>query len=146
VGAGGRILLTGPLHQELVLIGSSRAAVRCAGEQVVELGPDDIFGELAPQRATYATAKVVALTDLRLVLFSTRHLRGLAQTAPDALAALCAMAPSDRAEMQCRRPARAHLTLVPPPRDSALSRRAARRRRSGTRPRARSWRRCATTR
>jgi CPA1 family monovalent cation:H+ antiporter len=117
VEAGGRLLLDGPLHQQLVLIASGRVAVRCAGEQIAELGPGDVFGELAPQRATYATAKVVALTDLRLVLFSTRLLRRLGQTSPDALEALiwtCAAAPAERAETRgVDRRSTPELALVP---------------------------------
>jgi len=117
VAAGGRLLLDGPLHQRLVLLATGRAAVRCAGEQIAELGPGDVFGELARQRPTYVTATVVALTDLSLVLFSTRHLRQLGQTAPEALAELiwtATVAPGDRADAQAaERPPRPHLRLVP---------------------------------
>jgi len=98
--AGQRLLLDGPLHQELVLIGSGRGRVRCAGETVAELGPGDVFGELAPQRSTYATATVMATSDLCLVTFSRRDIRRLRQTAPETVTALlsaCAIAPDERA-------------------------------------------------
>ena len=113
--AGGRLLLDGPLHQELVLIGSGRAAVRCAGERVAELAAGDSFGALAPDRATYATALVVALTDLRLAVFGTRALRALSETAPEAFAALmsaCSIDPGDRSATQAGDRPVPHLTVV----------------------------------
>jgi CRP-like cAMP-binding protein len=116
VAAGGRLLLDGPLHQGLVLIGSGRAVVRCAGEQIAELRSGDVFGRFSAPRTAYRTATVVAVTDLRLVLFSTRDLRQLVQTAPTALGALinaCAIAPSDRAARQTGERPAPRLTLVP---------------------------------
>ena len=98
--AGRRVLLDGAFAQELVLVATGRARVRCAGETVAELGPGDAFGTLAPRHTAYPTATVTALSALRLVTFSTRDLRALRQTAPDALAALlaaCAQAPLPRA-------------------------------------------------
>lgn len=116
VPAGGRLLLDGPLYQELLVIGSGRAVVRCAGERVAELAAGDSFGELAPQRARYATATVLALSDLSLVLFSTRALIGLSETAPDTLDALiraCSISPSDRAATPAGDRPVPHLTVVP---------------------------------
>lgn len=102
VRAGHRLLLDGPFAQELVLVGGGRGRVRCAGEAVAELGPGDVFGALAPQRTVYPTATVTAITDLRLVMFSTREIRLLRQSAPEAIAALlaaCAMTPQGREEI-----------------------------------------------
>jgi CRP-like cAMP-binding protein len=110
--AGRRVLLDGAFAQELVLVVTGRACVRCAGEIVAELGPGDAFGALAPRQTAYSTATVTALSALRLVTFSTRDVRGLRQAAPDALAALlaaCAQAPQERAD--ARRPVR---TARPP--------------------------------
>jgi CRP-like cAMP-binding protein len=90
VPAGRRLLLDGPFGQELVLIIDGRGVVRCAGESVAELGPGDVFGELAPERPAYATATVTAITDLRLVVFSARAIGLLRDAAPDAVAALLA--------------------------------------------------------
>jgi len=90
IPAGRRLLLDGPFAQELVLIAGGRGVVRCAGETVTELGPGDVFGELAPGRPAYATATVTAITDLRLVVFSARAIRLLRDAAPDAVAALLA--------------------------------------------------------
>jgi CRP-like cAMP-binding protein len=101
VHAGHRLLLDGPFAQELVLVGSGRGRVRCAGEAVAELGPGDVFGALAPQRTVYPTASVTAITDLRLVMFSTREIRLLRQSAPEAIAALlaaCALTAQGRDE------------------------------------------------
>jgi CRP-like cAMP-binding protein len=102
VRAGHRLLLDGPFAQELVLVGAGRGRVRCAGEAVAELGPGDVFGALRPQRTTYPTATVTAISDLRLVMFSTRDIRLLRSSAPEAIAALldaCALAPWSRAEI-----------------------------------------------
>ena len=87
--AGHRVLLDGPFAQELVLVGGGRGRVRCAGETVAELVAGDAFGVLAPQRAAYpAAATVTAISDLRLVTFSSRAIRLLRQSAPDAMGAL----------------------------------------------------------
>ena len=102
VRAGHRLLLDGPFAQELVLVETGRGRVRCAGEPVAELGPGDVFGELAPRRATYPTATVTAISDLRLVMFSTRDIRRLRRAAPQAVTALllaCALAPHERGQI-----------------------------------------------
>lgn len=108
VAAGHRLLLDGPFAQELVLVGAGRGRVRCAGEPVAELGPGDVFGVLAPQRTAYRTASVTAITDLRLVMFSTRDIRILRESAPDTVAALlaaCALPPQSAMDAP-------HLALV----------------------------------
>jgi len=100
VRAGHRLLLDGPFAQELVLVGEGRGRVRCAGEPVGEVGPGDVFGALVPQRTAYPTATVTAISDLRLVMFSTHDIRLLREIAPDTVAALlsaCAIAPQQRA-------------------------------------------------
>lgn len=102
VRAGHRLLLDGPFAQELVLVGAGRGRVRCAGESVAELGPGDVFGELAPQLTAYPTATVTAITELRLAMFSRRDIRRLREIAPDTVSALlaaCALAPQQRAEI-----------------------------------------------
>jgi CRP-like cAMP-binding protein len=102
VRAGHRLLLDGPFAQELVLVGAGRGRVRCAGEAVAELGAGDVFGALAPQQTTYPTATVTAITDLQLVMFSSRDIRLLRETVPDTVAALlsvCAIVPPQHAEI-----------------------------------------------
>jgi CRP-like cAMP-binding protein len=98
VPAGRRLLLGGPLHHELALIAAGRGLVRCAGETVVELGPGDVFGELAMPRCAYATATVYAITALHMVVFSTRAVRLLRDEAPDAVEALLAACSLDAQE------------------------------------------------
>jgi CRP-like cAMP-binding protein len=103
VRAGHRLLLDGPFARELVLVAAGRGRVRCAGEAVAELGAGDVFGALAPKRTTYPTATVTAISDLRLVMFSSRDIRLLRETVPDTVAALlsaCAIAPQQRAEIR----------------------------------------------
>lgn len=100
IPAGRRVLLGGPLHHALALLADGRGLVRCAGETVAELGPGDVFGELSTRRSTYATATVLAATPLHLVVFSTRAVRLLRETAPDAVDALlaaCSLDPAERA-------------------------------------------------
>jgi CRP-like cAMP-binding protein len=99
VPAGRRLLLDGSLHHELALIGAGRGLARCAGETLAELGPGDVFGELAARHSAYETATVFALTALHLVVFSTRAVRLLRAGAPEAVEALlaaCAVDPQER--------------------------------------------------
>ena len=117
IPAGRRLLLDGPFAQELVLIICGRGIVRCAGEAVAELGPGDAFGELLPERPAYATATVTAITDLRVVVFSTRAIRLLRDGAPDAVAGLlaaCSVAPLDRSGAQAGPRPASDLELVRP--------------------------------
>jgi len=64
--------------------------VRCAGERIDELGPGDVFGALSTRRCAYTTATIRAASDLHLVVFSSRAVRGLRASAPDAVEALLA--------------------------------------------------------
>lgn len=115
VRAGLRLLLDGPFAQDLVLIAGGRGLVRCAGEALAELGPGNVFGALAPERPTYDTATVTALTPLRLVAFSARSIRILRVAAPatlQALVAACAADPCERLEVGEQPRAVPHLTLV----------------------------------
>ena len=105
IPAGRRLLLGGPFAQELVLIAGGRGLVRCAGETVAELGPGDVFGELAPERPVYDTATVTAQTDLRLVVVSARAIRELRCDAPETVAALAAACAMDPAARTLSRPA-----------------------------------------
>jgi CRP-like cAMP-binding protein len=100
VPEGRRLLLDGPLHVDLALIGAGRGLVRCAGETIAELGPGDVFGELSTRRCTYATATVLVVSALHLVAFSSRALRWLRASAPDTvdvLLAACALDAQERA-------------------------------------------------
>jgi CRP-like cAMP-binding protein len=90
IPAGRRLLLGGPFARELVLVAGGRGVVRCAGETVAQLGPGDVFGELAPQRPLYDTASVTAHTELRLVVLSARAMKELRAAVPEAVDALVA--------------------------------------------------------
>ncbi|MDQ3849530.1 MAG: cyclic nucleotide-binding domain-containing protein [Actinomycetota bacterium] len=83
VPRGDRVLLSGPMHSDLVVVESGRGVVRHAGEQLAELGPGDVFGGLAVLRFAWPTATVTARTDLALVTFSGGVCR-----VPDPLAVL----------------------------------------------------------
>lgn len=99
IAAGRRLLLAGALHHELVLVAAGRGVVRCAGEAIDELGPGDVFGELSARRCAYATAMIHAAGDLHLVVFSSRAVRDLRASAPDAVDALlaaCSLDPLQR--------------------------------------------------
>jgi hypothetical protein len=100
IPAGRRVLLDGPLAQELAVVLAGRGVVRCAGETVAELGSGEAFGPLVPARTAYPMATVTALTALRLITFSTRDIRHLRRAAPDTLQALldaCAQPAADHA-------------------------------------------------
>ena len=117
IPAGRRLLLDGPIAQELALIAAGRGIARCAGETIAEFGPGDVFGELAPERPAYETATVTAITDLRLVVFSARAIRTLRETVPETVQALveaCAVDPLLRAEAQAGARPAPRLALVPP--------------------------------
>ena len=88
VAAGRRVLLDGPFAQALVLITAGRGRIRCAGEIVAELGPGDLFGELAPRRQAYETATVTAVCDLTLIAFSSRQVKLMGQLEPETVAGL----------------------------------------------------------
>ena len=88
VAAGRRVLLDGPFSQALVLVTAGRGRIRCAGEAGAELGPGDLFGELAPRRQAYETATVTAVCDLMLIGFSSRQVKLMGQVAPEAVAQL----------------------------------------------------------
>jgi CRP-like cAMP-binding protein len=108
VPAGSKLLLGGPFPRSLVLIANGRGRVRHAGETIAELGPGDLFGELAPQRPAYAYATVTAICDLTLVVFSSRQIDRLGQASPESLAALLGTDHIVRAPQ----PAASHLRLV----------------------------------
>lgn len=88
VTAGSRLLLDGPFPQPLVLITAGRGRVRCAGETIAELGPGDLFGELAPRRHYYATATVTAVSNMTLIAFSSRQVELMGQIEPATVASL----------------------------------------------------------
>ncbi|MDX6689310.1 MAG: family transcriptional regulator, cyclic receptor protein [Solirubrobacteraceae bacterium] len=88
VTAGSKLLLDGPFPQALVLIKDGRGRVRHAGETVAELGPGDLFGELAPHRPSYTAATVTAISDLTVVMFSSRQVKLLGKVAPALVASL----------------------------------------------------------
>lgn len=88
VTAGRKLLLDGPFPQALVLITGGRGRVRHAGETVAELGPGDLFGELAPQRPSYTAATVTAISDLTVIMFSSRQIKLLGKVAPELVATL----------------------------------------------------------
>jgi hypothetical protein len=100
VPADRRMLLDGPLHVDLALIGAGRGVVRCAGEPIAELGPGDVFGSLSTRRCAYAAATVLVVSTLHLVVFSSRAVRHLRASAPDTvdvLLAACALDAQERA-------------------------------------------------
>jgi len=88
VTAGRRLLLDGSFSQALVLIAAGLGRVRCAGETVAELGPGELFGQLAPRRQPYDTATVTAISDLTLIAFSSRQVELMSRLEPETIAEL----------------------------------------------------------
>ncbi|MGH3098062.1 MAG: cyclic nucleotide-binding domain-containing protein [Streptosporangiales bacterium] len=68
------------------LVIEGRLAVLAAGEQVAELGPGDLVGEIGLRERKLRTATVTARTPLKLLHFT-----------PEAFSELCARVPAFRA-------------------------------------------------
>ena len=91
-------LVTVPAHWALMgegtsadkayLLISGEVSVRRNGEEVAQLGPGDIFGEVAIVQQRLRTATVVSLTPLECLHFTRQALERLEREIPDFRAAL----------------------------------------------------------
>jgi len=64
------------------LILSGTVSVRRHGEEVAQLGPGDVMGEVAIVQHSLRTATVVSLTELEVLHFTSETLTGLAHDIP----------------------------------------------------------------
>jgi CPA1 family monovalent cation:H+ antiporter len=88
----GKALATeGDFGHALYLIESGTATVFLGGEQRREVGPGDVFGEVAVVASGRRTATVVATSPLRLIALFKRDVWALDQHAPGAAKRLRAL-------------------------------------------------------
>lgn len=73
--------LTPPDAAYLILNGT--AAVRVKGEEIAELGPGDIVGEIGPRQNVLRTATVTAKTRMELLHFTREAFDQLTRRIPD---------------------------------------------------------------
>jgi CRP/FNR family cyclic AMP-dependent transcriptional regulator len=77
VAADAVLVREGAAGHEAFVVAEGRAAVTRDGRTVAELGPGDLFGELALLTRSPRDATVTAITPMVLVVFEERALRGL---------------------------------------------------------------------
>jgi CRP-like cAMP-binding protein len=81
----GQTLATeGDFGHALYVIESGTAAVSADGEPLRELGPGDVFGEIAVLASGRRTSSVVATSPIRLIVLFKRDVWALEQSSPTA--------------------------------------------------------------
>src|SRR2546427_8280052 len=70
VSAGKHLVDEGDYSYDLFVIADGTAEVEQDGEQIAELGPGDVFGEMGVLEATQRSATVVAKSPMRLLTLS----------------------------------------------------------------------------
>jgi CRP-like cAMP-binding protein len=82
VAAGRNILVQGAVGAEMFLLKKGRAEIRVGAEEVEEIGPGDIFGEMALIDQSTRSATVTAIEDCEVVALDERRFVELIQDAP----------------------------------------------------------------
>ncbi|MGN6783003.1 MAG: Crp/Fnr family transcriptional regulator [Marmoricola sp.] len=80
-----------PADKAFVIL-DGRVSVRQHGQEIAQLGPGDVVGEVALVRHSLRTASIVALTPLELIHFTDDAVRQLSEEMPEFRAALEAVA------------------------------------------------------
>ena len=75
VGAGKHLVDEGDYSYDLFVIAEGNAEVQQDGQQIAELGPGDVFGEMGVLEKGLRNATVVANTPMRLVTLSDWDVR-----------------------------------------------------------------------
>ncbi|MFB6719725.1 cyclic nucleotide-binding domain-containing protein [Kribbella sp. NPDC056345] len=83
VPAGWSLILEQTPPDAAYLILSGTAAVRVKGEEIAELGPGDIAGEVGVRKNTLRTATVTAKSRLQLLHFTREKFDDLTRRLPD---------------------------------------------------------------
>lgn len=87
--AGETLMAQGELGHEFVMLEDGHADVVMDGEQINEVGPGDVIGELAVlEDGKPRTASVIARTDLRGIVLTARFMREMHERMPAAGAAI----------------------------------------------------------
>ena len=95
---GQAIATEGDFGHALYVIESGTAAVSVGDEQRRELGPGDVFGEIAVVASGRRTASIVATSPLRLIALFKRDVWALDRGAPTAAARLRGLIASRNAQ------------------------------------------------
>jgi CRP-like cAMP-binding protein len=82
VAAGSNILVQGAVGAEMFLLKKGRAEIRVGAEEVEEIGPGDIFGEMALIDQSTRSATVTAVEDCEVIALNERQFVELIQDAP----------------------------------------------------------------
>jgi CRP-like cAMP-binding protein len=76
----------GDYSYDVLAIEEGTARVERHGENIADLGPGDVFGEMGVLRREQRNATVVATSPMLLVTLTSWDVRRLQKTAPDAVA------------------------------------------------------------
>lgn len=82
VPAGTNILVQGAVGAEMFLLRKGRAEIRVGHEDVEEIGPGDIFGEMALIDQSTRSATVTAIEDCEVIALNEQQFVALIQDAP----------------------------------------------------------------
>jgi CRP-like cAMP-binding protein len=82
IAAGSNILVQGAVGAEMFLLKKGRAEIRVGAEEVEELGPGDIFGEMALIDQSTRSATVVAVEDCEVIALNEHQFIELIEDAP----------------------------------------------------------------
>jgi CRP-like cAMP-binding protein len=82
ITAGQNILVQGAVGAEMFLLKKGRAEIRVGAEEVEEIGPGDIFGEMALIDQSTRSATVTAVEDCEVVALDEHRFVELIQDAP----------------------------------------------------------------
>src|SRR5215510_3037851 len=98
VPTGSVIFSEGEAGDQMYGIISGAVELRCDGELIATLGPDDVFGEMALVDSSPRMASAIASTDTELAVIGKRHFLFLVHETPTfALQVMSAMADRLRA-------------------------------------------------
>ncbi len=82
IPAGSSMVVQGAMGAEMYLLKKGRAEVRVGSQDVEEIGPGEIFGEMALIDQSTRSATVVALEDCEIVALNEEKFVELIQDAP----------------------------------------------------------------
>jgi CRP-like cAMP-binding protein len=82
IAAGQNILVQGAVGAEMFLLKKGKAEIRVGAEEIEEIGPGDIFGEMALIDQSTRSATVTAVEDCEVVALNERRFVELIEDAP----------------------------------------------------------------
>jgi CRP/FNR family transcriptional regulator, cyclic AMP receptor protein len=85
VPEGKELVREGDYSYDVIVIEEGKAKVERGGDQLAELGPGDVVGEMGVLERSQRNATVVAATPMMLVTLTSWDIRRLRKTAPAAV-------------------------------------------------------------